>query len=410
MLMVFGKAMKITSLCIIVSSLFAACMKADISKNQEAHTSNSQISLSTETLQISTSNDKVTPYYPTPTLQVNSSNSQETLYYPTPTTTLEEYSDIITLVFGGDVMTQRDSSHYINPSLEESFSNIIDIIAEADISVINLETPICDISGHENDGDYAPFGEYVFRAELGTGQILEDIGIYIVSLANNHTMNRNFGCLEDTFTELSNASVIYVGAGYDLESARALKVFDVNSIKIGFLAYADVRFSNILIAGEAGEEKKRSDGGFSYTGYVPMNIDYLIEDLEKAQEDVDFIIVSMHSGFEYTPLPNQVQEEFARTAIEYGANLVIGHHPHVIQPVEIIDGNYIFYSLGNLIFDISKPEEVRHNLLVEVNIEGGEVINVNYHPLYSRETQIPELAPENIAREIMERLAVEINE
>ncbi len=325
---------------------------------------------------------------------------------PTITASPTPEEQVISLIFGGDVMEVRRRVDYNSPPLSESFSYISQFTKEADISFINLETPICDITGQRFNNDYATYSKHIFRSEPDSIYDIKEADIDIVSLANNHAMNQNYGCLEDTLELLDSVDIEYVGAGKDLKEARELKTVEIKDYTVGFLAYTDASNNIIPEIWIAGYKKTDSNGEENYTGVSPMNLDFLIKDIENAKDKVDFLIVSMHAGDEYKLQPNDWQKEFAITAIDYGADMVVGHHPHVIQPVTVYKEKYIFWSLGNLIFDTAqtRKEDVKQNLLIRVEILNDSVNNIEYIPLFSQEVQIPYKAPERISQNITDRL------
>ena len=117
-------------------------------------------------------------------------------------------------------------------------------------------------------------------------------------------------------------------------------------------------------------------------------------DVMELRERVDIIVVSMHDGTEYAHASNVNQQKFAHTAIESGADLVIGHHPHVVQEVEMYQGKYIFYSLGNFIFDQMWSIDTRQGLAVKILLDKSGVKDVSYVPIMIDDYSQPRLADE----------------
>ncbi len=116
--------------------------------------------------------------------------------------------------------------------------------------------------------------------------------------------------------------------------------------------------------------------------------------VQGANTFADIVIVSMHSGNEYEPEPNEVQRAFARAAIDAGADIVIGHHPHVVQSAEVYQGKPIYYSVGNFVFDQMWNEDVRTGLMLEVMFGKEGVLKTAYHPVFIEEYARPRLAEE----------------
>jgi poly-gamma-glutamate synthesis protein (capsule biosynthesis protein) len=107
---------------------------------------------------------------------------------------------------------------------------------------------------------------------------------------------------------------------------------------------------------------------------IGLDMEALRADLAALKEKgADFVVVSMHAGIEYAILPSKAQENFAHEAIDAGANLVVGHHPHVVQKAEEYNGGYIVYSLGNFIFDQFFSEATMHGVVLQAELKGSEV-------------------------------------
>ena len=136
-----------------------------------------------------------------------------------------------------------------------------------------------------------------------------------------------------------------------------------------------------------------------------MHIERMQRAIQEANSIADIIIVSMHAGDEYEPLPNDSQMAFAHAAIDAGAEMVIGHHPHVVQTMEIYKGKYIFYSLGNFIFDQMWSRETREGLLIKAAFTKEGVKNVTFHPVLIEDYAQPRFMEdrEDITR-ILDRL------
>lgn len=259
----------------------------------------------------------------------------------------------ITLIFGGDVMLSRHVGTQIyragDPNLP--WLKIAKEFKKADIAFVNLESPFSDKGAMVTEG-------MVFKAEPETVEGLKFAGIDIVSLANNHSRNQgNYG-LQYSFNHLAENGIEYVGADTSFDLAHQGKVLEIEGIKFGFLAYT------------YDQEDNPGNQGINVNG---LDIDQLKADLEDLKTRADVLIVSMHAGTEYTAQGNSQQVSFAQMAIDNGARLVIGHHPHWVQNYEQYEGGYIFYSLGNLIFDQGWSEATQIGLVVRVTFAGTEI-------------------------------------
>jgi len=191
-----------------------------------------------------------------------------------------------------------------------------------------------------------------------------------LSLANNHAFDYGRQALEDSLAKLSRSGIDYVGAGFNESEAYSPVIKEINGTKIGFLAYTDLGSPYWKATADA--------SGIAWIDEEQLGL--AKSQIEKAKSEVDILIVSLHSGEEYAEAPAQFQVEFSKAAIDAGADLTVGHHPHVVQKPEIYNGKYIFYSLGNFIFDQAFSEETMEGQIVEILIENGkirEIIPIN---------------------------------
>lgn len=113
------------------------------------------------------------------------------------------------------------------------------------------------------------------------------------------------------------------------------------------------------------------------SGVTTLNIENMERDIKSAKEKIDFLIVTFHYGTEYQKIPNSNQKMWSESAVDFGADIVIGHHPHVTQPVEIYKDKYIAYSLGNFIFDQYFSKETMKGFMLEVKIIDDDIVEVN---------------------------------
>lgn len=241
------------------------------------------------------------------------------------------------------------------------------ILESADITFCNVECPICE-------GREIGYTERSFRADPETVQTLVYGGFDIVSLANNHTMNFGGDCLAKTFDYLDKANIEYVGAGLDYEDSHKPTIMKAQGINIAFLAYND---SDVVPSYYFSAENR--------VGTNLMDVDQLKKDIEKTRNgefgEVDLIAVSMHSGTEYTPIPNQRQITFARSAIDFGADIILGHHPHHVQHIEQYKGKFIIYSMGNFVLDQMAYPDCTKELLLNITLNKDSIHEVEIIPI-----------------------------
>ncbi len=266
------------------------------------------------------------------------------------------------MVLGGDVMLSRFVGRLARANRDPAFPfrDLAPMLAAADIAFVNLEAPFSDRGSPLEAG-------MVFKSEPEMIAGLELAGIDIVSTANNHARDCGGHGVEFTLDWLARHGIAVAGTGLSEEDAHSGAVLTRNGVRFGFLAYTfdqtngihkdlDPRVAGIDLASLRGDEARM---------------------LARA----DVAIVSMHAGVEYAAGPNHQQREFARAAIDAGARVVVGHHPHVVQPWERIGDSVVFYSLGNLVFDQFQRVETQHGALAEVVFGGKTMVSAALRPV-----------------------------
>ncbi|MFA5013720.1 MAG: CapA family protein [Candidatus Paceibacterota bacterium] len=296
------------------------------------------------------------------------------------------------LIAVGDIMLSRGVAVKIkqNNSNDYPFLNVKDYLKTGDIVFGNLETPIA--TGRE----IKP-GELTFRSEPGLEKNLKESNFSILSLANNHTMNFGENGLKETFDLLNSQGIKYAGAGNNANEANAPAIIESNGFKFAFLAYS---YSSMIPASYGAIDTR--------AGIAFMDIEKMKIAVAEAKRQVDFVIVSMHAGTEYIYTPIQEQTEFARAAIDSGADMVIGHHPHVVQEMEKYNGKYIFYSLGNFIFDQMWSVPTREGIVMKATFEKSGVKKIELSPVLIQNYAQPEFIDLSEATDIFKRLAYDI--
>jgi gamma-polyglutamate biosynthesis protein CapA len=247
----------------------------------------------------------------------------------------EKPDESITLLFVGDIMLDRGVEwavhKYGSGDWRWPLLPIADTIQQADLLFGNLESQISDKG--TNVGSI-----YSFRAEPESIETLLYGGFDVLSVTNNHSFDYTREALDDSTARLRTAGIQVAPA--------TLKVQDVT---IAFLAYQQWR----------------------------MPQDYEMQ-IKAAQADL--IVVSLHAGEEYAQYPSDFQKSFAKSAIDSGADLVVGHHPHVLQPLEQYKDGWIIYSLGNFLFDQTFSEETMRAAILKVVVENKKIKEVSLLP------------------------------
>lgn len=239
-----------------------------------------------------------------------------------------------TMIAVGDVMLDRMVDKRIEANGAESIlADVRDDLRAADLTIANLECPLADKGPHAPD-------DCIFRADPDTVRVLLDGGIDIVALANNHTLNSGAAPLMETIEHLENAGVAYCGAARDRERAWEPRLMTVERTRLGFISCTDLSF-------EHGSMCK-----------VGADLDAFKAHIAQAQAQCELLIVSVHWGNEYEKRPTERQQTVARAAIDAGADLIIGHHPHTLQGVGRYRGAPILYSCGNFVFDQREGERM----------------------------------------------------
>ena len=185
--------------------------------------------------------------------------------------------------------------------------------------------------------------------------------------------------MEDTFQNLKNAGIIFSGGGNNKEEAYEVKTILKDDTKIAYLSFSEFG-------------KGYLEATDSFAGIAVISDEKLKSGIEKAKNENDIVIVSFHFGEEYKKEPNNDQKRIARKAIDYGADLIIGHHPHVVETIEKYKDKYIAYSLGNFVFDQHFSKETMEGLALKVTMEDKKITNVSSDKIVINKYYQPELA------------------
>lgn len=296
---------------------------------------------------------------------------------------------ITTLIAVGDIMPGRTVETKILKYDDWSypFKETYQITSTGDIVFGNLESPL-------TEGVPTPAGEMIFRTDPKIIEGLKFGGFNVLSIANNHIKNQNTDGIINTIKVLDEANVKHTGAGENITQAKQPVILEVNDLKFGVLAYLE----SSLVPNSYGAGENNSGSPF-------MDITGLKEDINKLKEEADIIIISMHAGTEYTDKPNQKQIDFAHTAIDVGANLVIGHHPHVVQPIEHYKDGLILYSLGNFIFDQMWSEETREGVVAKITFYDTEIEELELIPIKIYDYSQPRVLSDKDSKQILQRMS-----
>ncbi|MHB1043104.1 MAG: CapA family protein [Eubacteriales bacterium] len=300
----------------------------------------------------------------------------------------------VCLVAVGDIMLSRGVAWEISKSgnTQHPFKKVKDYLKTGDVVFGNLENPVT--AGRET----MPL-EMVLRADPGVEAGLKDAGFTVLSLANNHTPDFGPRGLLDTLQRLDRAGIRHAGAGKTESEALAASLAEVKGMKFAFLAFND-----------PGVVPDSYRAGPDHPGTAFTNMEKMAAAVRETKGKAGFVVVSMHAGTEYAEEPDQTQVQFARRAVDAGADLVLGHHPHVIQRVEQYKGKYIFYSLGNFVFDQKWSRATREGLAVKFFIGAGGVEKVEFLPVYINDRCQPQAMTGGEAEAALKKLKLDLLE
>lgn len=206
-----------------------------------------------------------------------------------------------------------------------------------------------------------------FRAPPKNLAALDKAGFDILNLANNHSMDYGTEGFLDTLAAVKKNGFLYIGGGKNLAEAEKLRIVEEGGLKIGFLGFTST------FPKEAWARKNRPGVNYSDFDRFPAVI-------RAAREKCDVLVVSFHGGTELAEEPNDIQKAFGRMAVEAGADLVLGHHPHVLQAVEVYKGKPILYSLGNFLF-VSPDPSTRFTVIAKATLTREGVSRIDFVPV-----------------------------
>lgn len=273
----------------------------------------------------------------------------------------------VTMTFAGDILF--DVNYAIMGSVRGSddisqgiMPEVMERMQAADIMMLNNEFAYSDRGTPTEDK------QFTFRARPGTAAYLTDLGVDLVSLANNHAYDYGPAALEDTLDTLRETGIPYVGAGRNIDEARKPVYYIVGDMKIAFVSATQIER---LDTPDTKEATETSPGVFRC-----WNGAKLMETIREAAQNSDFVVAYIHWGTENQAELDWAQLKQAPELVAAGADLVIGDHPHCLQPIGVIQGVPVIYSLGNFWFN-SKTLDTG---MVEVVIDETGIVSYQFIP------------------------------
>ena len=253
----------------------------------------------------------------------------------------------IVFAAGGDVTPGEGVSDAVTAHGEAyPWTGVAPLLRSADIATVNLEGAI-------SDRGTPALKEYTFRGGPGLLHGAARVaGIDLVSVANNHTLDYGRDAFLDTLASARRAGLKTVGGGATLAAARRPAILEVGGLRIAVLGYSDVRPAGF-------------DAGPDWAGAAPADPILIAEDITAARRGgADLVVVWFHWGEELEQVPNSRQRVFGESTLASGANLVLGAHPHVLQPLERQGKKLVAWSLGNFVFPSHRAETTRTGVLL----------------------------------------------
>lgn len=278
----------------------------------------------------------------------------------------------VVLAFAGDILFDDEYSIMANMKqrpnrIFDTFSpELLEEMTGADIFMLNNEFP------YTLRGEPTPEKKFTFRADPETAGYLVDMGVDIVSLANNHAYDYGEISLLDSLDTLTEMEMPYVGAGRNIEEASRPFYFETYGMKIGFLSSTQIeRLDNP----DTREATENSAGVFR-----SWNGDLLYEKTAETAKNCDFLVVYVHWGSENTTELDWAQKEQAKMLVQSGADLIIGDHPHCLQGMEILEGVPVFYSVGNFLFN----SKTLDTCLIKATVKEGKLSSIQFLPVLQK--------------------------
>ena len=201
----------------------------------------------------------------------------------------------------------------------------------SDVRLGNLESPLTSASRVAST-------KLTLRGSPHAAAALRHAQFDCVSLANNHMMDFGPEGLSETCAKLDEVGIAHVGAGKNLDEATSPVILERKGHRVGILAFCDVEQISPLYAGP------------QTAGVASLDLDRCIESVRDLRSHVDWLVVQLHWGVEMSQLPSPQQRRVAARLAGSGVDVVLGHHPHVVQPVDVINGVPVAYSLGDFMF------------------------------------------------------------
>ena len=279
-----------------------------------------------------------------------------------------ESQDTVTLLFAGDILMDdhyavMSTFHNRGNDINQAFDQgLLEQMRNADIFMINNEFTFT------SRGTPTVNKKFTFRANPGNVSMYEEMGVDIVSVANNHIYDYGEISLLDTLDTLEQAEIPYVGAGRNRQEAMTPVYYIANGMKIAFVSATQIERNSVPDTKEATQDS---------AGVLRcMNPDNLLLVIEEAKKNSDYVILYIHWGTESQEAIDWLQEQQAPIYAQAGVDLIIGDHPHCLQKMDSVEGVPVIYSLGNFWFN----SRTQNSCVVKVALRAGEMESFQFIP------------------------------
>lgn len=280
--------------------------------------------------------------------------------------------------------TVNDLSKCISPEL-------LQIMNDSDIFYLNHEYCIGE------SGTASTSKTYTFQAKPERMELLKEMGVDLVALANNHIYDYGPEATIETCDLLDKAEIPYVGGGRNIEEAKRPVYFEINGIKLGFVAASNAEVHRYTP--QATETEPGILLAYDMTEYLEV--------VREAAQNCDYLIAYMHWGTESSNYLNEQQQAEGRELLEAGADIVVGGHPHVLQGMEYVDGKPIVYSMGDFWFN----GKTKYTGLLQLKITADGLEEMSFVPCQQTEYRVEyfdETAEQEAVYSFLEELSINI--
>lgn len=277
-------------------------------------------------------------------------------------------AESVRLLFAGDILLDEHYAVMANlrdrgGNIEEAFSaELLELMQSADVFMVNNEFTFT------NRGTATPGKQFTFRSNPDNVSLLKEMGVDVVSVANNHIYDYGEISLLDTLETLKDADIAYTGAGENLEEAMKPVYLIANGMKIGIISATQIERNGTPDTKEA----TRNSAGVLRC----MNTENLLQVIAQMEDSCDYTILYIHWGTESQEQIDWLQEEQAPLYAEAGVDLIIGDHPHCLQKIDTVSGIPVIYSLGNFWFN----SKTQNSCVVEVVLKDKELHTFRFLP------------------------------